>query len=343
MYHNLVKIFKALVQSLLSWIGASIRFFLTTMGILWFTAYHAAGQDGPIPTSVERTIDGGYTFMRNGSPYYVRGAGGIEYIADVARFGGNSIRTWSHDNAKEILDEAHRHGITVMMGLFNWTEMDCDPSNIKQFITQFEGDGTFELQKMEVVPFAGSLRKKVSASWTPNGDLLFNLRVGDAIVTGASTPDSLILTGRFEDREPFVNTKQGTELWNGDALEVAFSAQPVTSKRPRTNFLFSDVHLGLSLGERPEVVNFRTGALIPVKRDILVDEGGAFTLVSWKLPWASLKREGWQLEGRYLLEVARDQGNAKGRTEQIRWNSGEAEGFHLNPGLWGELIVPKKQ
>jgi len=233
--------------------------------------------------------------------------------------------------------------IDLPMGLFNWTEMDCDPSNIKQFITQFEGDGTFELQKMEVVPFAGSLRKKVSASWTPNGDLLFNLRVGDAIVTGVSTPDSLILTGRFEDREPFVNTKQGTELWNGDALEVAFSAQPVTSKRPRTNFLFSDVHLGLSLGERPEVVNFRTGALIPVKRDILVDEGGALTLVSWKLPWASLKREGWQLEGRYLLEVARDQGNAKGRTEQIRWNSGEAEGFHLNPGLWGELIVPKKQ
>ena len=100
--------------------------------------------------------------------------------------------------------------IDLPMGLFNWTEMDCDPSNIKQFITQFEGDGTFELQKMEVVPFAGSLRKKVSASWTPNGDLLFNLRVGDAIVTGASTPDSLILTGRFEDREPFVNTKQGT-------------------------------------------------------------------------------------------------------------------------------------
>jgi len=178
------------------------------MGILWFTAYHAAGQDGPIPTSVERTIDGGYTFMRNGSPYYVRGAGGIEYIADVARFGGNSIRTWSHDNAKEILDEAHRHGITVMMGL--WVQHErhgFDYDNAERVASQFEGDGTFELQKMEVVPFAGSLRKKVSASWTPNGDLLFNLRVGDAIVTGASTPDSLILTGRFEDREPFVNTK----------------------------------------------------------------------------------------------------------------------------------------
>ena len=139
MYHNLVKIFKTLVQSLTSWIGASIRFFLTTMGILWFTAYHAAGQEGPIPTSVERTIDGGYTFMRNGSPYYVRGAGGIEYIADVARFGGNSIRTWSHDNAKEILDEAHRHGITVMMGL--WVQHErhgFDYDNAERVASQLE-------------------------------------------------------------------------------------------------------------------------------------------------------------------------------------------------------------
>ena len=82
------------------------------MGILWFTAYHAAGQEGPIPTSVEQTIDGGYTFTRNGSPYSVRGAGGIEYIADVACFGGNSIRTWSHDNAKEILDQGNAKGRT---------------------------------------------------------------------------------------------------------------------------------------------------------------------------------------------------------------------------------------
>ncbi|MEY2999624.1 MAG: hypothetical protein RLZZ02_1433, partial [Bacteroidota bacterium] len=134
-----MKIFKALVQSLTSWIGASIRFLLTTMGILWFTAYHAAGQEGPIPTSVERTIDGGYTFMRNGSPYYVRGAGGIEYIADVARFGGNSIRTWSHDNAKEILDEAHRHGITVMMGL--WVQHErhgFDYDNAERVASQLE-------------------------------------------------------------------------------------------------------------------------------------------------------------------------------------------------------------
>ncbi|NDD46893.1 MAG: DUF4434 domain-containing protein [Flavobacteriia bacterium] len=89
-----------------------------SLAFMLLTALGLHAQTGPVPTSVEQTADGSYTLMRDGKPYYVRGAGGIEYIGDVARFGGNSIRTWSHDNAKEILDEAHKHGITVMMGLW---------------------------------------------------------------------------------------------------------------------------------------------------------------------------------------------------------------------------------
>lgn len=90
---------------------------LGLLGVLFGTgASHAQSQ--PVHTSVEQTADGSYTFIRAGEPYYVRGAGGIEYIGDVARFGGNSIRTWSTDNAKEILDEAQAHGVSVMMGLW---------------------------------------------------------------------------------------------------------------------------------------------------------------------------------------------------------------------------------
>lgn len=89
-----------------------------SLAFMLLTALGLHAQSGPVHTSVEQTADGSYTLMRDGKPYYVRGAGGIEYIGDVARFGGNSIRTWSHDNAKEILDEAHKHGITVMMGLW---------------------------------------------------------------------------------------------------------------------------------------------------------------------------------------------------------------------------------
>ncbi len=113
--------------------------------ILWFCFASWIGlqvgfaQQGPIATSVERTPEGNYTFVRGGEPYYVRGAGGIEFIGDVARFGGNSIRTWSHDNALEILDEAHKHGVTVMMGL--WVQHErhgFDYDNSERIQSQLE-------------------------------------------------------------------------------------------------------------------------------------------------------------------------------------------------------------
>lgn len=32
--------------------------------------------------------------------------------------GANSFRTWGVDNAKQVLDEAHKRGLTVMLGLW---------------------------------------------------------------------------------------------------------------------------------------------------------------------------------------------------------------------------------
>lgn len=63
-------------------------------------------------------VNGNYTFLRDGEPYYVKGAGGHTKLKELVECGGNSIRTWSLDDAEEILDEAHKHGLTVMMGLW---------------------------------------------------------------------------------------------------------------------------------------------------------------------------------------------------------------------------------
>ncbi|MCB0736400.1 MAG: hypothetical protein KDC92_02720 [Bacteroidetes bacterium] len=63
-------------------------------------------------------VNGQYTFVRNGSPYYVKGAGGHKQLDVLVDCGGNSIRTWSLDDAQEILDNAQKHGLTVMMGLW---------------------------------------------------------------------------------------------------------------------------------------------------------------------------------------------------------------------------------
>ncbi len=64
----------------------------------------------------------GFELLRGGQPYVVKGAGmGIDDIERFAAHGGNSIRTWNTRNerqdTRELLDEAHAHGVTVALGL----------------------------------------------------------------------------------------------------------------------------------------------------------------------------------------------------------------------------------
>ena len=83
----------------------------------------AAADDGStggaVPVEVAM-LDGRHTLMRGGEPYPVRGAG-IEFadIGNFAAHGGNSLRTWRTDSrfstGREVLDEAARHGVTVVM------------------------------------------------------------------------------------------------------------------------------------------------------------------------------------------------------------------------------------
>ncbi len=71
-----------------------------------------------IPVKVVQTEAGQWQLLRDGQPYFIQGAGGHTNLDELQAIGGNSFRTWSTDNALEILDEAHRRGFTVMMGLW---------------------------------------------------------------------------------------------------------------------------------------------------------------------------------------------------------------------------------
>jgi hypothetical protein len=70
-----------------------------------------------IRTEVKQ-MQGAWTLLRGDQPYYVKGGGGHVQLDKLVSIGGNSIRTWSTDNAREILDEAQKYGLTVMMGLW---------------------------------------------------------------------------------------------------------------------------------------------------------------------------------------------------------------------------------
>ena len=91
-------------------------------------------------TEIIKTNDG-FQLLRNGNPYYVKGAGGTEYLDILKSIGGNSIRTWSTDDAMKVLDEAHANGISVCLGLwvgherhgFNYNDEYSITAQLKSF------------------------------------------------------------------------------------------------------------------------------------------------------------------------------------------------------------------
>ena len=72
---------------------------------------------GPIKVEVVGS-NGNYQLLRGGQPYVVKGAGAIvSNYAELARRGGNSVRTWNIDMAQARLDQAHAAGVTVSLCL----------------------------------------------------------------------------------------------------------------------------------------------------------------------------------------------------------------------------------
>lgn len=82
-----------------------------------------ANYDSAKPIKVELVKkDNQYTLLRNGKPYFIKGAGAtISKISILAESGANSCRTWDTEmpgfNAAMYLDSAMKYGLTVTMGL----------------------------------------------------------------------------------------------------------------------------------------------------------------------------------------------------------------------------------
>ncbi|MAY74125.1 MAG: hypothetical protein CMJ31_05235 [Phycisphaerae bacterium] len=78
----------------------------------------ANSEDGPSVVRVERADDGSWTLLRNGEPYFIRGAGGGSHLDLLKKAGGNSIRRWHVSESNEELDRAHERGLTVCQGIW---------------------------------------------------------------------------------------------------------------------------------------------------------------------------------------------------------------------------------
>lgn len=86
-----------------------------------------APADKPAPPSPQRkkpvvvrvrSTEEGYQLLRDGQPYFIKGAGGSGPMKAFVAAGGNSWRTWGTDNLETVLDEADRLGVSVAVGIW---------------------------------------------------------------------------------------------------------------------------------------------------------------------------------------------------------------------------------
>ncbi|MBC8136405.1 MAG: hypothetical protein H8F28_11010 [Fibrella sp.] len=70
------------------------------------------------PMKIELTRAGsGYTLLRAGKPYFIKGAGAESRLDELKKLGANSVRTWGvDDKTGAFLDRCHAQGLTVTIG-----------------------------------------------------------------------------------------------------------------------------------------------------------------------------------------------------------------------------------
>ena len=87
---------------------------------LFFQCYaqteNASALGMPVKVEIRKT-ERGYALVREGKPYFIKGAGGTAYMSRLAAYGGNSVRTWGSKDGMKVLDSAYKYGLTVLMGL----------------------------------------------------------------------------------------------------------------------------------------------------------------------------------------------------------------------------------
>jgi hypothetical protein len=93
----------------------------------------------PVHVEVVQTQNEGWQLLVDGQPYRIRGAGGNHSLTDLAAAGGNTTRTWGvGEQTRAYLDEAHRHGIRVIVGIWlGHPRHGFDYSDIEQVRAQY--------------------------------------------------------------------------------------------------------------------------------------------------------------------------------------------------------------
>jgi len=121
------------------------HFIKIIVSILFVSVTTAAPAQNDVAVKAEIVAGkDGFVLLRAGKPYFIKGAGGTNYTDRLAKYGGNSIRTWDTGNGDEVLNTAAKLNLTVTMGLnvarerhgFNYD----DTAAVKQQLEKLRGE-----------------------------------------------------------------------------------------------------------------------------------------------------------------------------------------------------------
>lgn len=238
--------------------------------------------------------------------------------------------------------------VIIPLERFNLDDAEIDPSTIKQLIFQFESSGSVWIDEISIVPYVPVGPKVMVAAATPGividgsvaapewADSSFVLECG--IIKISSDQDYLYIGGKIKDSTPFINTQKGKDIWNGDAVELAFSTSSMVDPK-RKIYYNTDKHIGIQLGGSFEIFDWQEGRQL-TGAEMKHAAAGDSVFFEAKIPWTSLAAKPWIKGNQYGIEVAIDQGSAEGNREvQFRWNTPGREGFNTDPSVWGILKI----
>lgn len=87
------------------------------VAFVWLFLHAPAALAQPVPVEIVETADGRWQLLRDGEPYFIKGAGGDGPKDELAAAGANTFRTWGvGPDLGDQLDEALRLGLTVVVG-----------------------------------------------------------------------------------------------------------------------------------------------------------------------------------------------------------------------------------
>lgn len=240
--------------------------------------------------------------------------------------------------------------VTIPLLAFNWSEQEADVSNIKQLLIEFAASGDIYIDDVRIIEHQGSLNSRADIMMRADGLMMdwkakwYQNMSSTLIIEGNPiylTMDTsyFYIAAEVKDKDPLQNSNTGDEIWDGDALEVAFSTNS-SSSPGRSFFMTTDKHFGIKATAEPEVWDWRSKSKVE-GAEVTTEKNSQGYFLNARIPLASIGAKPLEVGGIFGLEVALDQGDTQGRNVQYRWNNPDVEGFNTNPSIWGEArIIP---